>query len=171
MVNYYFKDFYLQSQTEKLTDTLEPSSLGRYVIRGEIGRGNMGVVYRGYDPVIDRMVALKTVILPKGLTAESHNRFLERFLREARIAGKLLHPNIVVTYDAATDEETGVPFIVMELVEGEPLSTQLMQRGSLPWKEALDLAVPLARALDYAHDNGVVHVARAADGQKARRSQ
>jgi hypothetical protein len=78
-------------------------------------------------------------------------------MKEARVAGKLLHPNIVVTYDAATDEETGIPFIVMELVEGETLSERLRKRGALPWKEALELVIPLARALEYAHESGIVH--------------
>ena len=91
------------------------SSYGRYVTRGVIGRGSMGVVYRGYDPVIDRLVAVKTVVFPRNLPQDSKESFLDRFSREARIAGKLLHPNIVVTYDSATDEATGIPFIVMEL--------------------------------------------------------
>jgi serine/threonine protein kinase len=117
----------------------------------------MGVVYRGYDPVIDRMVAVKTVVFPRNLPQDSRESFLERFNREARIAGKLLHPNIVVTYDSATDEATGIPFIVMELVEGETLNHRLREKGALPWRAALEVIVPIARALDYAHDNGVVH--------------
>ena len=108
------------------------STYGRYVTRGVIGRGSMGVVYRGYDPVIDRMVAVKTVVFPSDLPQDSRESFLERFTREARIAGKLLHPNIVVTYDSATDEKTGTPFIVMELVEGETLNHRLRDQGPLP---------------------------------------
>jgi len=81
----------------------------------------MGVVYRGYDPVLDREIALKTVELPQALDPERRKRFLDRFLLEAKIAGKLIHPNIVVTHDAATDETTETPFIAMELIDGESL--------------------------------------------------
>ncbi len=117
----------------------------------------MGVVYRGHDPVIDRPVALKTVLLPETLSPSERKTYLERFFLEARIAGSLIHPNIVVTYDASTDEATQIPFIVMELVEGEPLSLLLERQHRLPWKDALDIVVPLAGALGYAHQNDVVH--------------
>ncbi|MFQ5789048.1 MAG: protein kinase, partial [Acidobacteriota bacterium] len=136
---------------------MEVSSLGRYQLRGELGRGTGGVVYRGYDPVIDRLVALKTVVLPDSFSSGQRQAFLERFFLEARIAGKLIHPHIVVTYDAAHDERTGIPFMVMELVEGDSLAKRLEKSGRLPWKVALDLAIPLAEALDYAHHQGVVH--------------
>ena len=136
---------------------MDVNSLGRYEIHSELGRGTMGVVYRGHDPVIDRAVAIKTVLLPETLSSEERNRFLERFFMEARIAGKLLHPNVVVTYDAATDETTGVPFIAMELVEGTSLNQVLLEKGKLPWDEALAIAIPLATALDHAHQEGIVH--------------
>jgi serine/threonine-protein kinase len=136
---------------------MDINSLGRYEVLGELGRGNMGVVYRAHDPVIDRPVALKTVILPESLSENERQTFLERFFLEARIAGKLLHPNIVVTYDVATDQSTGIPFIAMELVEGEPLSQLLQRKGRIPWRQAVDIAMRLARALDYAHQKGIVH--------------
>jgi len=136
---------------------VEVSSIGRYQIVAEIGRGSMGVVYKGHDPVIDRAVALKTVLLPESLSASQREAFLQRFLLEARIAGKLIHPHIVVTYDAATDSSSGVPFIAMEFIEGEPLSQLLEARGRLPWQDAVDIAIPLAQALHYAHQDGIVH--------------
>ena len=136
---------------------MQPRTLGRYEVRGEMGRGNMGVVYRAHDPLIDRAVALKTVQLPDSLSPEERTAFLQRFFLEARIAGKLIHPNIVVTYDVATDEAAGVPFIAMEFIEGETLSEVLRREGRLPWQRAVGLAVPLARALDYAHQHGIVH--------------
>jgi tetratricopeptide (TPR) repeat protein len=117
----------------------------------------MGIVYRGYDPVIDRAVAVKTVLLPQTLSHPQRKAFLERFLLEARIAGKLLHPNIVVTYDAATDAETKIPYIAMELIEGESLHQRVARKKRLPWKEAEDIVIPIARALDYAHENGIIH--------------
>jgi hypothetical protein len=132
-------------------------SLGRYRIHGELGRGSMGVVYRAQDPVLDRPVALKTLLLPESFSELQRRTFLERFFLEAKIAAKLIHPHIVVTYDADTDEKTGVPFIAMELVEGESLSQRLAKRGRLDWEGALDVVIPLARGLDYAHAEGIVH--------------
>jgi len=136
---------------------LETPTLGRYQIRDRIGRGTMGIVYRGYDPVLAREIALKTVDLSPALGAREREAFLARFFQEARIAAKLLHPNIVVTHDAATDDKTSVPFIAMELVTGGALSDRMERDGRLSWQEASRLVVLLARALDYAHREGVVH--------------
>lgn len=136
---------------------LEIASLGRYEIRGRIGRGTMGIVYRGYDPVLAREIALKTVDLSPALGASEREAFLARFFQEARIAAKLLHPGIVVTHDAATDEKTSVPFIAMELVSGGSLADRMERDASLSWQEASLLVVLLGRALDYAHREGVVH--------------
>jgi tetratricopeptide (TPR) repeat protein len=136
---------------------LELASLGRYEIRGRIGRGTMGIVYRGYDPVLAREIALKTVDLSPALGVADRKRFLQRFFQEARIAAKLLHPGIVVTHDAATDDKTSMPFIAMELVTGGSLADRMEREGALAWSEASRLVVLLARALDYAHREGVVH--------------
>jgi eukaryotic-like serine/threonine-protein kinase len=132
-------------------------TLGRYTVRGELGRGSMGIVYSGHDPVIDRPIALKTVLFPDALTPEERSVFLERFFMEARTAGKIVHPNIVVIHDAATDETTGTPFIAMELIEGEPLSRRLSRQGALAWRDAVAIGAALADALDQAHRLGVVH--------------
>ena len=136
---------------------MEIRSLGRYEISGELGRGSMGVVYRAHDPIIDRPVALKTVILPDSLAASEREQFLKRFFQEARAAGKLIHPNIVVTYDAATDEATGTPFIAMEFIDGQPLSHHLRSEDRIPWEKALEWCAAIALALDHAHREGVVH--------------
>jgi serine/threonine protein kinase len=117
----------------------------------------MGVVYRGYDPVLDREVALKTVDLPETLPDAERESFLERFLLEARIAGKLTHPNIVVTFDAATDEAAGTPFIAMELIEGMSLDDLLERKDRLPWQMAVKIGIALAEALGHAHESGIVH--------------
>jgi tetratricopeptide (TPR) repeat protein len=117
----------------------------------------MGIVYRALDPVLEREIALKTVDFGSAVDEARREKFLKRFFQEARIAAKLLHPNIVVTHDAATDEATGVPFIAMELVSGGSLHDRLEREGRIPWRDALQLVVPLARALDYAHREGVVH--------------
>jgi serine/threonine-protein kinase len=132
-------------------------ALGRYQIQGEIGRGNMGVVYRAHDPVIDRPVALKTIIMPVTTTDAEREVYLARFFQEARTAGRLLHPNIVVTHDAAVDEATGTPFIAMELIDGETLGDRLRREGRIPWQQAVDWAHSLAQALHAAHLSGVIH--------------
>jgi len=116
----------------------------------------MGIVYRAYDPILDRDIALKTVDLPLGLSPEKRQKFLERFFLEAKIAGMLAHQNIVVTHDAFNDEKTGTPVIAMELLTGGSLNRRLVT-GCIPWKEAFSLVGPLAHALDYAHAEGVVH--------------
>ncbi len=133
------------------------TSLGRYEIRDELGRGTMGVVYRAWDPTIDRLLAVKTISVSDSMLEADRKAYLERFALEARIAGKLNHPNIVITYDAVTDPETGIPFIAMELVDGKSLSALLMEKGRLPWQEALEIVIPLANALDHAHQKGIVH--------------
>lgn len=117
----------------------------------------MGVVYRAYDPAIDRQVALKTVTPPPELSSEERKTFLDRFFLEAKIAGKLHHPHIVVAYDAATDENTQIPFIAMELIEGNTLAQILETRTRLAWQEAIDIVIPVAEALGYAHERDIVH--------------
>jgi tetratricopeptide (TPR) repeat protein len=117
----------------------------------------MGIVYRGYDPVLDREIAIKSVDLSPAIDGHRRERFLLRFFQEAKIAARLLHPGIVVTHDASTDEATGIPFIAMELVTGGSLADRIASGGRLPWEEACRLAAHLAHALDYAHRQGVVH--------------
>jgi serine/threonine protein kinase len=136
---------------------METMALGRYEIRNELGRGTMGVVYRAWDPTIDRLAAVKTILVPESIPERDRKEYLQRFALEAKIAGKLNHPNIVITYDAATDPETGTPYIAMELVDGESLSSLLEQHGRLRWPEALEIVVPVALALDHAHRQGIVH--------------
>lgn len=123
---------------------------GRYQVIKEVGRGSMGVVFQCLDPHIDRMVAAKVLRTDR---LESEN-FVKRFLKEAKVIGRLTHPNIVTIYDVG--EEQGVVYIAMEFLEGVPLSEVV--RGTLPSiKVVLELGVQLAEALDYAHQKGVVH--------------
>ncbi len=132
-------------------------TLGRYSVRGELGRGSMGIVYSGHDPVIDRPIALKTVVFPDALTPEERRVFLERFFMEARTAGRLAHPNIVVIHDAATDEATGSPSSPWSSSKANPSSRLLQREGAMDWGDAVDIAASLADALDQAHRLGVVH--------------
>jgi serine/threonine protein kinase len=132
--------------------------LGRYEIESEVGRGAMGVVYRGRDPKIDRPVAIKTISIFEQ-DSDEEQQFRERFLLEAKAAGGLSHPGIVTIFDVGEEPETRLPYIVMEFVEGRPLSRILgaTERRKLPLGPALQLAQEIAEALNYAHGRGVIH--------------
>ena len=125
--------------------------LGKYEIQAEIGRGGMGMVYKGYDPLLDRPVAIK--VLAPHLVWEKG--FVERFLREARAAARLKHPHIVTIYDVG--HEGDWYYFVMEYLEGQTLAELIRQRGPLSPDEALLILRQLADALDYAHHHGLVH--------------
>ncbi|MDV3455498.1 protein kinase [Sphingomonas sp. HF-S4] len=125
--------------------------LGRYRIEARIGEGAMADVYRALDPDIGRTVAIKAL-------KPDYRRDPElgaRFLREARAAGALNHPNIATIYDVG--EADGVPYIAMELVEGRPLDTVLQAQGRMPFERVLALGAQLSDALAYAHAQGIVH--------------
>jgi serine/threonine-protein kinase len=128
---------------------------GRYEIVGEVGRGAMGVVYKAIDPVIGRTVAVKTIRLSEAGTGLTRPELLARFQTEARAAGLLTHPNIVVVYDAG--EEDGLYYITMEMVEGRSVQALLDegQRFSLP--RILRIAEQTCSALQFAHERHVVH--------------
>lgn len=128
-------------------------TLSRYELLEEIGRGNMGVVYRARDPVMDRTVAIKVIHLGFSLDEGRRRVFLERFHREAQIAGRLGHPHIIGVHDFGAGDE---PYIVMEYFAGISLST-LAERGPLPLEEVELIARQLGVALAYAHERGVVH--------------
>jgi serine/threonine-protein kinase len=128
--------------------------LGRYRVVEEIGRGAMGVVYKGEDPKIHRVVAIKTVRLSE-FDEDVVQEIKERFFREAESAGLLAHPNIVTIYDCG--EEQDLAYIAMEYLEGEDLAVHADPQNLLPLREALSVAAKVAEALDYAHDKGIVH--------------
>ena len=116
----------------------------------------MGVVYLGRDPVIGRLVALKTI---RG-TAEDDNEqreFNERFMREAQAAGTLSHPNIVTIHDVGEEVETQTSFIAMEYIEGKNLKQLLKEKVAFSWDRVAEIAMSVADALDYAHRRGIVH--------------
>jgi len=128
---------------------------GRYEITGELGRGAMGVVYRANDPVIGRTVAVKTLQLSEAGTGLSRPELLTRFQTEARAAGLLTHPNIVVVFDAG--EEDGIFFITMELVEGKSLQGLLDSGQLFPLPRILRIMEQTCSALQFAHDRNIVH--------------
>jgi serine/threonine-protein kinase len=128
---------------------------GRYELLEELGRGAMGVVYKANDPVIGRDVAVKTMRLSEAGTGLTREELTARFQTEARAAGLLSHPNIVVVYDAG--EEDGLFYITMEYVEGRSLQALLDARQSFPLPRALRLMDQACSALEYAHQHHVVH--------------
>jgi len=125
--------------------------LGKYEIISEIGRGAMGAVYKARDPLIDRLVALKTIT--GGPSAQTN--LLDRFYQEARSAGALQHPNIVTIYELGHEKNT--PFIAMEYLEGESLDRIIEQHPVLPLSVKLGYIVRVCDALAYAHQHNVVH--------------
>ena len=128
-----------------------PERIGKYEVLAELGRGGMGTVYRARDPVLDRVVALKTMLLD--VAGESGMR--ERFLREARSAARLQHPNIVTVYEFG--EVEGAPFIAMELLEGNDL-TDAVRQGRLPdLAGKLAVVTQICEGLGHAHRHGVIH--------------
>lgn len=130
-----------------------PRTLGRYELLGELGQGAMGIVYKARDPVLDRIVAIKTInlTLPKDELAEYEGRFYQ----EARAAGGLNHPNIVIIYDIGKSER--VAYMAMEMLEGEELRSVMAHKEALPLTLALDIACQVAEGLAYAHERHVIH--------------
>ncbi len=129
--------------------------LGKYVIDKQIGRGAMGAVYLGYDPATGRRLALKTMALAKEFSGADLIDARSRFLREAEMAGRLDHPDIVRVTDAG--ELGGLAFIAMELVEGHELSEFAEPGKLLPWQDLVRIMIRVAEALAYAHSRGVTH--------------
>ncbi len=122
----------------------------------ELGKGAMGVVFLGRDPVIGRRVALKTIRAIGEDDAETRE-FAERFLREAQAAGTLSHPNIVTIHDVGEEVETGTTFIAMEYVEGKNLKQLLKDKVSFSYDRIAEIVISVGDALDYAHRRGIVH--------------
>lgn len=133
-----------------------PEKLGKYEIRKQIGRGSMGIVYEGYDPFTDHLVAVKVARSEALKNPEAGARYRKMFFNEAHTAGKLKHPNIIEILDAGADGESC--YIVMELVPGgKTLKQYCSPEGLLPYRRAVEIIFKCAKALDYAHREGVIH--------------
>src|SRR5262249_43310741 len=132
---------------------------GRYQLRSLLGEGGMASVHYGYDTVLERPVAIKTLHSELGREAS----FRERFRREAQAVAKLNHTNIVSVFDSGEDEIDGrsIPYIVMELVDGDPLRSVLdqdvAQHGAMPTEKALKITGDVLAALAVSHEMGLVH--------------
>ena len=133
---------------------MDNERLGKYEIRGILGKGAMGTVYDGYDALIDRRVAIKTIPLPDPSDAEAQEE-LARFRREAQAAGRLTHPNIVAVYDYGEDGK--VAYIVMEYAPGTELKKVLDKGDRLPPAEAVRIMQGVLAGLQFSHERGVVH--------------
>src|SRR6185312_12573144 len=131
---------------------MEPSTIGRYEMVSELGRGGMGVVYSAVDPTIRRTVALKTLRLDS--QSDKPEEILQRFRHEAQLAGRLNHPNVVTIFDAGDDGS--IFFIAMEYIEGRTLQA-ILKEQRLTFDQILQVARQICSALDYAHDRGIVH--------------
>ena len=133
-----------------------PKKLGKYEIEGQVGRGSMGVVYQAYDPFEDRKVAVKVALLDSLRDKESGARYRKMFFNEAHTAGALRHPNILEILDAGADGEDC--YIVMELVEdGATLKKYCRPDNLLEIRQVVEIVFKCAKALDYAHRQGVIH--------------
>lgn len=128
---------------------------GRYRLLSAIGTGGMGTVWRAQDALLDREVAVKEVVFPRGLSEQERENLRERTRREARSAAKLQHPSAVTVYDVV--EQDGQPFLVMELVEARTLAEVVRDDGPLPADRAAQIGLAVLGALEAAHAQGIVH--------------
>jgi eukaryotic-like serine/threonine-protein kinase len=136
---------------------MAPDRVGRYELRGELGRGTMGVVYDAYDPALGRNIALKTVRLIFAISDAERQAFEQRFFAEARIAAHLSHSGIVVVHDIGRDPESGILYLALERLPGRTLADIVKEGGPMPWPDAIRIVGAVAVALHHAHSNGVIH--------------
>ncbi|WP_455242151.1 serine/threonine-protein kinase [Petrachloros mirabilis] len=145
----------IENTSESIANGKRPTSLGRYKILKELGRGAMGLVYLGKDPTIQRFVAIKTMRLDEIADEDKLQEVKTRFFREAESAGRLSHPNIVTIYDAGEQGDLG--YIAMEFIEGKSLKEYSRKPNLMPITDVVQTVATVADALDYAHQQGVIH--------------
>jgi len=137
-----------------MTDAM-PKSFGRYQVLGVLGRGSMGVVYKAKDPVIGRLLAVKSVPETMGLDTGKKAEYIKRLIQEAKAAGNLQHPNIVTIFDAG-ETELG-PFIAMEYLDGVTLKEVLSSGKRLTIPQLVEIVRQVGEGLDYVHQRKIVH--------------
>jgi serine/threonine protein kinase len=141
--------FLMFTMTRMNMENLVGTNLGRYHIIEPLGEGGMASVYKAYDTNLERNVAIKVIRIEKG----QDEAFLKRFRREAKSLAKVLHPNIVAVHDFG--EQDGIPYLVMDYLAGGTLKQKMGH--AMPYQEAAQLLAPIARALEYAHKQGIIH--------------
>jgi serine/threonine protein kinase len=129
--------------------------IGKYKILGLLGKGGMGIVYKALDPDIEREVAIKTIRFDTLTDGTAKDDQMARFIREARAAGKLAHPNIITVYDVGKEKD--MTYIVMQYIEGQSLQATLDSGKKFSSQEIVDLMKPVCDSLDYAHESGIIH--------------
>ena len=130
-------------------------SLGRYEILEELGRGAMGIVYKGRDPKLNRVTAIKTIRFTDDFDEEQAAKIREQFYREAEVVAKLSHPNIVTIFDVG--EDLDLSYLAMEYLEGESLEGFARKDNLMPIRKGIDVTAQVCDALAYAHNHGIVH--------------
>ncbi len=139
-----------------VSDDLEiRPTVGRYEVIEELGQGAMGIVYKARDPKINRLLAIKTIRFSDEFEEDRLQDIKDRFFREAQIAGKLSHPSIVAVYDVGEDFD--LSYLAMEFLNGENLQKYCGKGSLLPLRRVLYILAETAKALDYAHSQGVIH--------------
>ena len=147
-----------RKREEKITVSHEletKPTVGRYEILGELGQGAMGRVYKGRDPKINRLVAIKTIRFSDDFEDEQVQEVKERFFKEAELAGKLSHPSIISIYDVGEDYD--LTYMAIELLEGKDLESFCRKDALLPLNKVVTIIAETAEALDYAHSREVIH--------------
>ena len=132
-----------------------PENIGRYKVLEGVGFGAMGAVYKAFDPLIKRTLAIKTIRLDIPRQSPQYRSFIDRFYHEARISGTLSHPNIVTLFDIG--EESGIPYLAMEFVDGQTVAALIEKGHRFVPEKVISLASQIAAAIDYAHGKGVIH--------------
>lgn len=139
-----------------LSDDLEIiQTVGRYEVLREIAKGAMGIIYKGRDPKINRLIAIKTIRFSDDFEEGCIHDIKRRFFKEAEMAGKLSHPSIISVYDIGEDYD--LTYMTMELLDGTDLGQFCQKDNLLPQRQILDIIANIAEALDYAHNRGVIH--------------
>jgi len=140
---------------EKSTSHIPVEQFGRYKVLEIIGKGAMGTVYKGIDPAIDRLVALKTIRLENIGSPEELVELKDRLIKEAQAAGRLSHPNIVTIYDVG--QEGDLYYIAMEYLQGYTLEKMIQKKSELNYKIVAKIMIQACQALSYAHENEIIH--------------
>src|SRR5436853_4214562 len=128
-----------------------PKMIGRYDIINLVGRGGMGLLYKGRDPKLERDVAVKVMLVDFSVDPTAH----ERFQREAKAVARLQHRNVVTIHELG--EADGAPYIVMEFLSGQDLENIMTGVKPMSLVDKLDVAIQLCEGLGYAHEQGIVH--------------